>query len=225
MVDSCIATASATSRRIIGCIASSPCSRNAAWRCTIVRATLSSVSLRISRLRMQPARLLQLRAQRRVVGRPAHEARVALVDLESRHRRRVDLDGPALVGAPHEDVRDDVLGLRALESRPRSRVAAADQRERLVQAVLVHGQGLPQRGEVAVRDRLQVIAGDPERELAARRVGLELGELQADALRCRSRTDARRVERLDEREHLLDVLLRSRAGRRSGCGRSRPCSR
>jgi hypothetical protein len=52
IVDSCMLTASATSRRIIGSIASSPRSRNAAWRCTIVRATLSSVSLRISRLRI-----------------------------------------------------------------------------------------------------------------------------------------------------------------------------
>ena len=50
IVDSCIAMASAMSRRIIGRMCSSPCSRNAACRSTMERATFSSVSWRISRL-------------------------------------------------------------------------------------------------------------------------------------------------------------------------------
>src|SRR5262245_230268 len=51
IVDSCISTASATSFRIIGRIDSSPRSRKACCRSTIVRATFSIVSFRISRLR------------------------------------------------------------------------------------------------------------------------------------------------------------------------------
>ena len=51
IVDSCIPIASATSFSTIGSMDSSPSSKKAAWRCTIERATFSSVSLRISRLR------------------------------------------------------------------------------------------------------------------------------------------------------------------------------
>src|SRR5689334_16489600 len=50
MVDSCMATASAMSFRIIGRMCSSPCSRKACCRSTIERATLMRVSWRISRL-------------------------------------------------------------------------------------------------------------------------------------------------------------------------------
>jgi hypothetical protein len=52
IVDSCISTASATSLRIKGSIASSPSSKKLVWRCTMQRATLIRVSLRISRLRI-----------------------------------------------------------------------------------------------------------------------------------------------------------------------------
>ena len=50
IVDSCMLTASAMSCSTNGFIASGPWSKNARWRSTIVRATLSNVSLRLFRL-------------------------------------------------------------------------------------------------------------------------------------------------------------------------------
>ena len=49
IVDSCIPISSAMSRKTIGFIASSPCSRKWVCRVTILVATFNSVSLRISR--------------------------------------------------------------------------------------------------------------------------------------------------------------------------------
>ncbi len=86
----------------------------------------------------------------------------------------------------------------------------ADQRERIVEGVVVHSQALLEAREVAVRHGLQVLARDPEREIAAGRGRPELRELQADALGHRAGPDAGRVERLQEGEHPLDVRFRHR---------------
>ena len=156
----------------------------------------------------QPAGLLQLGAQRRVVGGARHQARVGLVDAQSRHRGRVHFHGPAVVASLHEHVRHQVLGLPGRERGARPGVAAADQRQRDVQRLLVRIELAPQRAEVPVRDLLQVLGGDRERELETGRLGIELLELQPEALGEVARAGAGRVQRLHEREHALDVLLR-----------------
>ena len=65
MVDSCISTASATSCKTMGFMASSPCSRKPCWRCTMQVATLSGligklyytfISRDADRKYLQPAR-------------------------------------------------------------------------------------------------------------------------------------------------------------------------
>ncbi len=158
----------------------------------------------------QPAGFLQLCPQRRVVLRPRHQPGVALVDPEAWNRGRVDLDDPALGAAPYEHVGHDVLGWRAFECSTRPWIAAANERNGLVHGVFVHAESLRKAGEVAVRNFLQVPAGDHEREFAAGRGRLELRKLQADAFSHRAGPDAGRVQRLQEVEHAHDVLLRDR---------------
>ena len=89
-------------------------------------------------------------------------------------------------------------------------MAAADERQRDLQRILVGTERAAQRREVLVGDGLQMVARDGDREIASRRVCVELRELQHQALAQRPRADARRIERLHEREHLLDVRLRDR---------------
>jgi hypothetical protein len=85
-------------------------------------------------------------------------------------------------------------------------MTAADQRERLLQRIGLRIERADQAGQLAVRDILQVLASDLHREIAARRVRIELRELQLDAFGHAARADAGGVERLDEREHVVDLV-------------------
>ena len=150
-----------------------------AWRSTMVRATLISVSLRISRL-FSSQRASCSWARSLAFGRRRPPGRIALVHLEARHRRRIDLHRPAPVGAPHEHVGNDVLRLARPRTATRARMAAADQRRAPPAAVLVAGTAAAAR-RCRDRRRPQVLA----RNRGARSrpgVRVRAGELQADAL-------------------------------------------
>ena len=88
----------------------------------------------------QPAGFLELRAQRRIVGRARDDAGVALVDAQPRHRAGVQFDRPALVGPAHEHVGHDVFGTGALERGTRARMTAPDQRERHLHRLFVRAE-------------------------------------------------------------------------------------
>ena len=53
-----------------------------------------------------------------------------------------------------------------------------------------------------------MVACDADREIASRRVFVELCELEDQAFAQRAGADAGRIERLHERQHLFDVRLR-----------------
>jgi hypothetical protein len=66
-----------------------------------------------------------------------------------------------------------------------------------------------QPGDVARRQRLQVLADDAMRQLA-RFGAVDVGQLQQQALRHAARTDARRIERLHAAQRDLHLLQRRR---------------
>ena len=151
-VDSCISMAAAMSRRIIGCMCSSPCSRKACWRSTIERATLVSVSLRISRLLSSQRASCSWVRMRGVLGAAADQLGVRLVlSADPRQGGRIDLDRPAARGAPHEHVGHHVLGRGRADDRAGAGMAGAHQRQGLFEFVVGGAQLAAQRDEVAAR--------------------------------------------------------------------------
>jgi hypothetical protein len=84
IVDSCISMASATSFRIIGCMDSSPRSRKVLLALDDGARDSQHGVVADLEAAQQPARLLQLRAQHRVVRRARNHAGVALVHPDAR---------------------------------------------------------------------------------------------------------------------------------------------
>ena len=140
----------------------------------------------------------------------ADQARVALVDLQraAPTPALISTDQPC-VGAPHEDVGHDVLRLRALEGRARPRMAAAHQRQRRLQA---SSSDAAARAAARRSRGPRQPGGDRGRSRARVRGPACRGSSCASCRQMHSlsdaRADARRIERLHEREHALDVLLR-----------------
>jgi hypothetical protein len=97
--------------RISGSIASSPRSKKLALALHDATGDFDQGFVADLEAAHQPARFLQLGAQHRVVGGSRHQIRVGLIDAHARHGRLIDLDDPAVFGAAHENVGNDVLGL------------------------------------------------------------------------------------------------------------------
>jgi hypothetical protein len=96
-------------------------------------------------------------------------------------------------------------GARRLEGRAGARVAAAHERERNVELLAAHVHLALQGRKVATRDELEVPVGEGARGGEPRRCGVELSELQLDALGHGAGADAGGIELLDDREHPLDA--------------------
>ncbi len=112
----------------------------------------------------------------------------------------VELDHPALGRAPREDVGHDVFRAQRLERGAGTRVAAAHERERDVELLAAHVHLALQGGELVAGHQLEMPVGEGARRREAGSRGVELGELQLDALGDRARADAGRIELLDDGE-------------------------
>ena len=158
----------------------------------------------------QPARFLQLGAHGRMSGAAAEHVGVTLVEAHARQRGAVHLDGPAAIGAAHEDVGHHVFGLGAADGGARARMTAAHQRDGLRQFVVGSGQLAAQQRELAIGELVEMFVGDGQREAQPGRVGMQRAQLQREAFAQRARGDARRIERLHEPQHALDFGRRRR---------------
>ena len=167
----------------------------------------------------QPARLLQLRAQHRVVRRARDHAGVALVHPDARQA-----DGLSSTDQPWGVRRAKTSGTtysgaQRLERGAGARVAAANQRERDVELLAADVHLALQGGELLAGHQLEMPVGEGARRGEAGSRGVELRELQLDALGDGARADAGRIELLDDREHA------QRRPRRRSAPRLRPLRR
>ena len=153
----------------------------------------------------EPACLLKLGAQHRMVGRARDHAGIALVHADSRQCRGIQLDEPPLRSPSREDIRHDVFSAQRLERRTRPRVAAAHQREGDIELLAADVQLALQRRKLVAGHQLQVPVGEGARNGEAGQRRVELRELQLDALGDRACANARRIELLDDGEHALDT--------------------
>ncbi len=153
----------------------------------------------------QPARLLQLSAQHGVVGGARNQVRVSVVDPDPRHRRLIDFDDPAVLGAAHEHVRDHVFRLRRVDRRPRPRMAGAHQRQRHLQIAFAAAHLPAQQDQLLAGDQVEVFQCDANRDVPRRRVRMQLPQLQRNALAQVAGADPGRFQRLDGAQDTLDV--------------------
>src|SRR5579864_2322140 len=79
----------------------------------------------------QPARLLQLRAHGRVAGIAPDQTGITAVQTHAWQGGRVDLHGPAVLGAPHEHIRYDIFCRALADRRSGPGVTGAYQRQRV----------------------------------------------------------------------------------------------
>ena len=88
-------------------------------------------------------------------------------------------------------------------------MAGAHQRERHFQIALAAAQLAPQQHELLGGDQIEVLERHADRDVARRRIGVQLAQLQGDALAEIARAHAGRLEGLHRREHPLHVRGRS----------------
>ena len=89
------------------------------------------------------------------------------------------------------------------------RMAGAHQRERHFQVALAAAQLAPQQHELLGGDQIEVLEGHADGDVARRRIGIELAQLQGDALAEIARAHAGGLEGLNCREHPFHVRGRS----------------
>ena len=173
----------------------------------------------------QPARFLQLRAQHRVIGGTADETGIALIDADARQARRIDVDGPAALGAADEHVRHDVLGGYGMDAGARTRLTGAHQYERVLHLLFGDPQLPAQQRVLLIGDLVEVTRGDEQRRVPSRGLRVQLPQLQLDAFTDGTRAYTRRIHRLHVGEHALDLGGARRRFPAAGCARSHPALR
>ncbi len=155
----------------------------------------------------EPARLLQLGAQHRVIAVAAKQLGVLLVDRQLGHAGGADLDLPAIVHLANEHIGDDILRGGRTDGLAGPWIAAADQCKRVVQSLLRCPQAAAQLAILTRGNEVEVVFREFEREFQARRCRIELLQLQRNAFRQRAGADARRIEPLYFCEHCLDLII------------------
>ena len=117
----------------------------------------------------------------------------------------VELDHPSLRRPSREDVGYDVFRAQRLERGAGARVAAANQRECDVELLAAHVHLALEGGELLASHQLEMPVGEGARRGEAGSRGVELRELQLDALGDGAGADAGRIEAAGQ--------WRARAGR------------
>ncbi len=156
----------------------------------------------------QPARFLQLAAQRGVLAAAAEAAGVGGVDPQSWRNGRVDLHLPLVFHAPYEHVRDDVFGRARVGGVAGARIQGAQQGDRGLQLLRVATQSAADGGVVLFAELDQAFRREAPRQVQPGRVRREGRELQQEALAQVAGADPQGVEALHAGQyplHLVDV--------------------
>src|SRR5262245_14788606 len=156
----------------------------------------------------QPFRLLQLAVELLGAGVAValQDLGVEPVDAQPRHRIRVERCDPDALHLLDDDVRYDIARLLGGVIATGLGVESRDQLLHRAQHRIVAAQELPQAGEVARRERFQVIPDGIQRLAEMRRVLGQRCELQCQALPQVAGTHARRLEVLQVLERDLQLL-------------------
>src|SRR5690349_3201262 len=156
----------------------------------------------------QPASLLQLMRQlaARLTTVVLQNVGIHAVDAQLRQRVLIEARHPDVLDLLDDYVGYDVSRFQRGEFRAGTRVEALDQALGLAQLVVSALQRLPESGEIARREKLEMPARDRERGCAARSRFGQGEQLQFEALRAVARAHAGGVEILQVLEGYLQFL-------------------
>ena len=162
----------------------------------------------------QPAGLLKLLGHRRAVVATgaAKQRRIGAVQARPRHDRRIGRDDPLALHLANDDIRHDMVGVRARELDARLGVETAYQPACGMDGVVAAAQPAPQFGRLAPGQQVQVIAGEGAGKGHAFQVVIERVELQAQALRQVAGAQAGRIQLLDYAQGHHPLFVRGGGG-------------
>jgi hypothetical protein len=154
----------------------------------------------------EPGRVLQALAQEGLLGVSAcRRGDAGIVGLVHEHPRQgvgIELDHEAAVrGCPHDHVRHEHVDRHCAEGASGLRFEGAELGQHLGEVLVVDAAQALQARQVPLRDEVE--AGDERRHRGIEAVAL--AKLERETLSKVARTNSRRVEGLDQREHLLHL--------------------
>ena len=103
-----------------------------------------------------------------MIAAAAQQSCVLLIYRESRYSGWTDFNLPVIVDLAYEYIRDNVLGLGWANGQAGFRIAAPDQRERVMQVLFGGSQAAAQLAVIPAGDQIEVVFGEFDRQCQTR---------------------------------------------------------